>query len=185
MVHGSWLAQPRKIEIFVKPRILVREITSPYPRCLNAVLVLKPFLNNKSVLNILHPSNNLSELKFLLGLLNSKIISFFYKQVAVKSTRNIFPKVVVKNLREFPFPVDFRKAQHDQMVKLVEQILILHQQLNDATSNRKKETIQRQINRTDKKIDQRVYELYDLTPDDIAIVEEASQRIRHHTNSTD
>jgi hypothetical protein len=55
-------------------------------------------------------------------------------------------------------------------------MLILHQQLNDATSSLQKETIQRQIDKIDDDIDRLVYELYDLTPDEIAIVEEASQK---------
>jgi hypothetical protein len=39
-----------------------------------------------------------------------------------------------------------------------------------------KETIQRQIAATDAQIDQLVYELYGLTPNEIKIVEEATLR---------
>jgi hypothetical protein len=42
-------------------------------------------------------------------------------------------------------------------------------------TNQEKSLIQRQIESTDKQIDQLVYELYGLTDEEIKIVEEASQ----------
>jgi signal recognition particle subunit SEC65 len=39
MQYGHWLSQPREIEIFKRPRVLLREITSDYPYCLNAMFV--------------------------------------------------------------------------------------------------------------------------------------------------
>lgn len=101
MQYGPWLSQPREIGIFSRPRLLLREITGREPYCLNFAFINVPFLNNKSVLNILDYEDDLSNLKILTGILNSRLISFFYKQNAVKSGRKIFPKVVVKDLLKF------------------------------------------------------------------------------------
>jgi len=52
-------------------------------------------------------------------------------------------------------------------------MLVLHKQLNKAKINRDKELIQRQIDKTDGKIDQLAYKLYELTPEEIRIMENA------------
>jgi hypothetical protein len=63
------------------------------------------------------------------------------------------------------------KSRHDKMVELVEQMLALHKQLPAAKTEHEKEVVQRQIEATDKQIDQLVYELYGLTEQEIKIVE--------------
>jgi hypothetical protein len=45
-----------------------------------------------------------------------------------------------------------------------------------ATTGHDKTVLQRQIDATDRQIDQMVYELYDLTDDEIRIVEEATAK---------
>jgi hypothetical protein len=116
---------------------------------------------------------------YLTAIINSRLTNYIYRTLYnALAMGGGYLRFQPPQIRRIPiYAIDFdnptEKNQHDKMVKLVEQMLILHQQLNDATSNRKKETIQRQINRTDKRIDKLVYELYDLTPDEIALVEEA------------
>ena len=61
------------------------------------------------------------------------------------------------------------------MVGLVERMLALHEQLADAKINQEKTILQRQLDATDRQIDQLVYELYGLTEKEIKIVEEAVQ----------
>ena len=79
MQYGSWLSQPREFGIFSRPRVLLREITSEFPNCLNAVYVEDAYLNNKSVLNILALNDDSTDLKCLLAILNSRLISLYYK----------------------------------------------------------------------------------------------------------
>jgi hypothetical protein len=57
------------------------------------------------------------------------------------------------------------------MVKLVKQMLDLHKKLAAARIPDEKTRIQRQISATDSQIDQFVYSLYGLTPEEIKIVE--------------
>jgi hypothetical protein len=59
------------------------------------------------------------------------------------------------------------------MVTFVEQILDLHKRKAEAKDAAGQERLQRLIDATDKKIDTLVYELYGLTPDEIAVVEDA------------
>lgn len=78
----------------------------------------------------------------------------------------------------FPLPIpvtDFdnasEKASHDQMVSLVDQMLAFNQKLDRTRTAHEKELLERQIQTVDKRIDQLVYQLYDLTEDEISIVE--------------
>ena len=69
-------------------------------------------------------------------------------------------------------PVDI--ACHDRMVNLVETMLNLHKMSAAARLPDEKERLARQIESTDHQIDQLVYDLYGLTPDEIKIVESSS-----------
>ncbi len=74
-------------------------------------------------------------------------------------------------------PIDFSSstdtAIHGHMVKLVDQMIELRVQISNAKNPHEKEALQRQINATDKQIDQLVYQLYGLTDEEIKIVEGA------------
>ena len=60
------------------------------------------------------------------------------------------------------------------MVTLVNSMLGLHKQLAAAKLEAQKALIQRQIDATDAEIDRLVYDLYGLTAEEIALVEEAN-----------
>ena len=55
-----------------------------------------------------------------------------------------------------------------------DQMLDLHKQLSAAKMSHEKTAIQRQIDATDRRIDRLAYKLYDLTEEEIHIVEEAT-----------
>ncbi|WP_411824674.1 Eco57I restriction-modification methylase domain-containing protein [Leptospira sp. 'Mane'] len=108
--YGIWLSQPKDFKLFSKPRILIREITSPFPYVFNACYVEEVFLNNKSILNVLSKDPKYS-LKFLLTILNSKLISFIHLRRSVKGNRTLFPKVVGGDLSNIPIKATTEKDQ--------------------------------------------------------------------------
>jgi hypothetical protein len=133
------------------------------------------FVHNPSVLAVLPHPDSVSP-KFVLGVLNSSLMSVAFSHVAPKAKKGLFPKIIITDARRLPFPdvslVDASdKSRHDKMVELVEQMLALHKQLPAAKTEHEKEVVQRQIEATDKQIDQLVYELYGLTEQEIKIVE--------------
>ena len=64
------------------------------------------------------------------------------------------------------------KSRHDQMVDLVERMLGLNKRLQEAKTAHETDSLQRQIDATDRQIDRLVYELYNLTDEGITSVEE-------------
>ncbi len=171
--YGPWLSQPRTIDIFTRPRILLREITSPLPYCVNGVFTQDNFLNNKSILNILHSEDDSNALLFLLGQLNSKLLSIFYKNKAVKSARTLFPKIVIKDLRTFPYvPVDSRSNDKSvQITQKVKMALDLQNHLKALHAPGEVMRLKRQVASLYQEIDHLVYELYMLTEQEIELVE--------------
>jgi hypothetical protein len=113
--------------------------------------------------------------RYLLGILNSRLTRFLLSNICDK-VQGGFYRLKIVYVQQLPIhTIDFdkpdEKKKHDWMVTLVEQMLALHKQLPEAKTGHEQTLIQRQIDATDKQIDKLVYELYELTPEEIAIVE--------------
>jgi len=117
-----------------------------------------------------------ASLAYLCGLLNSRILDFYFKQVSTTFHGGYFAanKQYIEQLpirpSNFSDPADV--ARHDRMVTLVEQMLELHKRLAACKSQSDRELYQRQIDATDHEIDRLVYELYGLTEEEIRIIED-------------
>lgn len=116
--------------------------------------------------------------KYILGLLNSKLLDFFLKNIS-STFRGGYYAYNKQYIEKLPIhPINFNDPQdvkkHNEIVKLVEQMLKFNEKLSKTKIPTEKELIQRQIDTTDKQIDNLVYELYGLTDDEIQIVENLS-----------
>jgi hypothetical protein len=101
-----------------------------------------------------------------------------YNQIVQEKGR-VFAQVKLSKIKQLPIPtINFDDptdvARHDTMATLVERMLELHQKLAAATIPADKQLYQRQIEATDRAIDALVYELYELTDEEIKIVEGAT-----------
>jgi len=113
--------------------------------------------------------------KFLLGILNSSLLTCYYRARSLTNRRSI-AQVKKVDLDALPIPVlDFSlpqdRARHERMVVLVDSMLALHEHKAAAKTQAEQELYQRQIEDTDRQIDALVYKLYGLTEDEIKIVE--------------
>jgi hypothetical protein len=113
--------------------------------------------------------------EYVLGLLNSKLAEWFIRQTAAQM-RGGYYSYESRFISKLPIrcldstnPAD--QARHDRMVALVEQMLSLHKKLAAAQTDHEKTNLQRQIAATDSQIDRLVYDLYELTEEEIEIVE--------------
>jgi type I restriction-modification system DNA methylase subunit len=117
----------------------------------------------------------ISDSPYLLGILNSSLISFVFSNIA-STIRGGFCRWKEQYMNQIPIrPIDFSdpidQARHDKMVALVERMLALHKEKADVKTDHEKNLVGRQIEATDKQIDTLVYELYGLTSEEIQIVE--------------
>ena len=121
--------------------------------------------------------------RYLCGIVASRLLSAYCyfvltgEGVRIGGGFHTYPHTI----RQFPIrAIDFKnkadKAAHDRMVKLVERMLELNKKLAAAKSPIDKERLPREIEATDRQIDQLVYQLYGLTDDEIRIVEAATAK---------
>ena len=102
-------------------------------------------------------------------------MSFYFKEYISPNT-NVFPKIRIAQLKELPIRIiDFSNKQetqpHDQIIIHVEQLLQLNKDIQTATLESKKEQIKQKIEYNEDKINTLVYQLYNLTEDEIQIIE--------------
>jgi hypothetical protein len=175
MQYGRWLSQPRSLEMFTRPRVLVREITAPLPHCLNAAFTDDPLLSNKSVLTILHSNDDAQLLRILVAVLNSRCVSLFYKSRAVKSSRRVFPKIVIRNLREFPFPKHLDGSLPERILSLASQAGLVRLELEKERVPSSRTARERELEVQEHALETAICEAYGLNRDDAAMVFEATR----------
>jgi hypothetical protein len=156
--YGDHLAEPRRdFSLFSSLRILVRQIPGIPPYCIHACLVKETYLNDLNSMNII----NMKETpEFLLGILNSKLISFYFIHKFGKLQRDTFPQFKINELEMFPIAKN-RDGYRTPITDLVKKII-------DIKSNNSNLDTQE----LDHQLDQLVYKLYGLTEEEIKMVEE-------------
>jgi type I restriction-modification system DNA methylase subunit len=115
-------------------------------------------------------------LSYLCGLLNSRLLDFYFKSVTTTFHGGYFAanKQFIEQLpiRPINFSDAADKARHDRMVALVERMLELNKQKDSGKlAPSQLDRLDREIAATDAEIDELVYELYGITEEERKIVE--------------
>ena len=219
---GAHLAEPR---IFHGPKIIIREITSHFPKSIIASYTDELLLFNISNIAIVEKIDAQVSLKYLLAILNSSLMSYYFMKNTPKAVRQMFPKIILQDLRQFPIriaenqqplieKVEFMLAENNRLLIAADGFIQLLRSkwsnfhITGRLSNwytqsfedflkelekqkiklslqeqaewlpyfneekQKVETIRSLIAKTDTEIDRMVYELYELTDEEIKIVEQ-------------
>ncbi len=141
--------------LFKKPKILIRQtadriIAAPDTEvgyyCINSVHVA------------LLKEEFIPQLNFLVGLLNSSLLNFFYREISQEGGR-VLAEVKPQRIRSLPISdVSFEKQK--PVERLVERIL-----------STKQSDVEADVSALEREIDELVYVLYGLTKEEIEIVE--------------
>lgn len=115
--------------------------------------------------------------RVVLGLLNSRLLDWYIRQTAAPMRGGYF-SFEARFIRGLPFPpIVGAKASRvrtlDAVAARVDSILAIRQRLANAKTPHEQTELSRQIRATDDAINSLVYELYELTEEEIAIVEAA------------
>jgi hypothetical protein len=167
---GDWLAEPRYSADYDAPvKIVIRQTGDS----LIATLDRQQFIARDNLYTIVSKENGL-DLRYILGLLNSRLLNWYYQNVMNPEAGEALAQVKRGHLAQLPIAVPNSHQQQNSvnnLVQLVEQCLLLNKQVIQVTMPHEKTILQRQIEATNRQIDQLVYELYELTAEEIAIVE--------------
>lgn len=152
--YCNGIANPRNPSFFVGKRMLVREITNP---SIFAALIEIEAYNDPSIIIVKESRDYPMEI--LVGIMNSKLATFFHFNHSPKATKGAFPKILVQDIKEFPLP----KVNSDERK-------ILMRLVDDVTTIKKGKSIA-DTSALENQIDFLVYHLYGLTYDEVLIVD--------------
>ena len=147
--------KPKSYNFFTGQRILVRRIISRQFRIM-ATFSDVEFMCKKDIYIIKLNDVTLSY-KYVLALLNSSLLSFYKTKNSGSAKKDDFTQITLGDIRQLPIP-KIETSKQKPFIKLVDKILIAKKR-NENTSA------------LETQIDQLVYQLYDLTEEEIKIIE--------------
>lgn len=157
--YGEQLAEPRFSVDFTSPRILVRQIPAFSKYAIHATYIETDAIND---LNSMIITNIKVNPYYLLGVLNSKLITIWFLIKFDKFQRRIFPQFKVNELGEFPTP----------LASSEEQTIISRLVIAMIDENKKAEPDMNMLDSLNKQIDDLVMSLFDLDDKEKQLVEE-------------
>ena len=146
---------PRYTDLFEKPKIILRQTSDK----LIATIDYEGFYTMNNVIIIQLPFDSEYLYKYILSLLNSKLFNLIYQNITQEKER-IFAEVKPINIRKLPIK-NIKKEEQLPFIDLVDRIIELKQKGENTTS-------------LEAEIDQLVYQLYELSEEEIRIVEGTS-----------
>jgi len=149
--------KPSSFDFFTGERILVRRIISRKFRIM-ATISNRRFVAKKDIY-IFKPNQTKYSAKFLLAIINSKLISFIKTRSSASARKDDFTQLTLNDIRQINLPEPNEKI-FKQIDELVDKILKKnHQSFEFETTD------------SENQIDQLVYQLYELTEEEIKIIE--------------
>ncbi|MDP3034029.1 MAG: Eco57I restriction-modification methylase domain-containing protein [Methanobacteriaceae archaeon] len=180
MNHEKWYGYvyPKSVTMFAKTKIITPSIASKSSFTLDTegnIYFVGSGGGGGGGYGITLKNNSLEDYYYILGLLNSKLLDYYLKQISStfrggyyaynKQYIEKLPIVAMKNIENEKHNISY----------LAGKMLQLNKDLQTAKTPNSKQNIQRQIEATDKQIDKLVYELYGLTEEEIKSVKESSK----------
>jgi adenine-specific DNA-methyltransferase len=159
------LKRPGKVEVFESEKLYIRRIGNK---------VIAAFDDKgRYAVHTLYTGILLDksyEMYYLLGLLNSSLFTYLYRSL-FPFKGNIFPEIRIGSLGTLPVK-KLNKNEQTPIAVLVRKIVKLNQDLsNEMKGSNKWHSIKSEIEKTDHQIDQFIYKLYSLTPEEIKMIE--------------
>ena len=163
--YGKWLAEPRDEKFFEGDRIYSRKILG---KTLIVTVEKENTVADQQVYITKPRIKNIS-INYLAAILGSKLISFFIRNY-FDEVNDAFPQIKVGQLKSLPIKIEAEKAQ-SELSKLVDQLIKLNEEKSEIKLESKLNQLQSKIDYCENRINQLVYQLYELTEEEIKIVE--------------
>lgn len=152
--YGPWLAEPRQPRFFEGRRIVLRQI--PGNGSLVAAYVEKPFIVDQTAFVLLSDELDEGQLFLDLAMLNSKLCYWYFMNVN-NEFDVLFPKIKAKEVKVLPLP-NHGMSGGENIPEVVRQVIASPLDSTSRASHLAN-------------IDALVYQLYDLSAEEIALVE--------------
>lgn len=172
--YGKCLAEPRPSANFDAPqKIFVRQTGDSLVAAFDTDKYL--CLNN---VHVVVPSQDFISLEFLLGLLNSRLMNWYYHSINPEQGEALaeVKKATVASLpiKNMNFQNKKDKGLYDAIVNSVKRLLLLNKETKEGKTPDELLRIHRGIMNEERNIDKCVYDLYGLTGEETNLVESDS-----------
>ena len=151
--YGKHLAAPRNASIFEGIRILIARIPVKSRYTFRATLTEDNFVHEQSIEVI---TDLIGNPKFLIGVLNSKVVSYYAIHRFDFLQRSTFPQMRLTQIKDFPIP-DATDSQQEDIAQVVEQLM--EEMKKDSPDTEK-------VNQLNLEIDELVMDLFDLAEEE-------------------
>ena len=125
--YGTWLHRARKYKYFFDDRILIQEITGGNPPRISAVNYSGKLFHDPGIISCLNIST--FSTKYLLALVNSKLLSWFNIMTSPKGNRLTFPKILIGDIRNLPI-IETNNERQNLIINQVDVLLKLNIDIN-------------------------------------------------------
>ena len=105
--YGECLAEPRKLEYFKGEKLIIREIVNP---SIYATYISYPAVV-KNIAAVVIAKSEEYNLKYLLALLNSKLLTYYIFEESAKSSNKTYPSFTSNIVKNIPIKAISKKAQ--------------------------------------------------------------------------
>ncbi len=144
-------------EIMHNAKILIRQTSDK----LIGSIDVDGYYHLNNIISFAQNTQNSPSLNYIIAILNSNLFLFYYQNISLEKGRAM-AQIDIETVENLPIPKISitNKELIKQIEKLVDQVLII-----------KKEDKDKDIKELEGKIDELVYKLYDLNPEEIKIIE--------------
>ena len=123
----------------------------------------------------LYPPDDGRDVRFVVGILNSRLMRYVYKVTVRESSQKAFPQVKVRSLRSLPIravdPESERDTRsHDLLVRRVQQLIELHALVETRETDHERQVLTRRLRGLDREVDRLVEGVYGLSESEVAQV---------------
>lgn len=160
--YGDHLGAPRESRFFEAPRVIVRQILGrEHPRIVSCYTDKTIYHTQIAFAIISRNKDKESEGKYLSALFQSRTLNFYHESVFIDREKVVFPKALIANFKQLPIP-PASDADKARLGQLAEACAAAAQRGDDET-----------LAVHEAEIDEIVYRLFDLTEEEIALIESA------------
>lgn len=155
--YGAWLAAPRERKYFEGRRILFREVPGR-KKTIQATITEEEYFYGHSISPFKPHLGHEESLEYLLGIINSALMSWYGRLEFANFGKDVFPKLNPSDIKLLP--INFDGNYFDKISTKVRKRI-------SCVTEAEEQII-------DNEIDRLVYQLYGLTEEEVKIVEDAN-----------
>jgi type I restriction-modification system DNA methylase subunit len=141
--YGDWLGAKREERFFINSRILIRQIVSGNPPRIYCGYTEGELYFTQIGFGIISKNQEQFTNKYILTLLNSKLLNFYHKYKFLDLEKDLFQKVLIANCKELPI-IKISLSEQLVFVEKADLMLSLNNDLKESASKFQR-TIQRKF----------------------------------------